>query len=248
MRNEEWIRNLKERKPLEIDQAKALIGFYFQELYGRTPHGGINRNKPYEVFSGNMAPPERQIGASELNFLMLKVEERKVSNNGIRLNNVLYWNDEMAKHVGKKVYLRYDIMDMRSILVYDVGEKLICQATARRLTHPFVKLAVDRELAEKDLRRQLTHQRKLEADVKRKSAILRKQVDDAVSELPFPNITLDQTAFNESPLLSHQETPRPFEQIENLAHKHAGMTESNAEADDELVLKKLDKLFENIGL
>ncbi|MCD4828973.1 MAG: hypothetical protein K8R90_06040 [Candidatus Cloacimonetes bacterium] len=84
MRNEEWIRNLKERKPLQIDQAKALIGFYFQELYGRTPHGGIDRNKPYEVFSDNMAPPERQIDASELNFLMLKVDERKVSNNGIR--------------------------------------------------------------------------------------------------------------------------------------------------------------------
>jgi len=236
----------QEARGLDIDQAKALIGFYFQELYGRTPHGGLHNQKPFELFKANPAPEERQIDASELNFLMLKAEHRKVGNNGIRLNNALYWHDEMVRHVGKRLRIRYDIMDMRSILLFDETDRFICQAALRKLTHPFVQIAGDEALAEKDLKRQLAHQRKLESDVKTKSAILRKQVDEAVSSLPLPQLPAASGSFNNQPLLEQGETPSPHEDAVEVTYHPDASTVEPAEQDDPL--KKLDSLFENLGL
>jgi len=246
-RNEEWVRKLKKREALDIEQAKALIGFYFQELYGRTPHGGLHNQKPYELFKANPAPEDRRIDASELNFLMLKADSRKVGNNGIRLNNALYWHDEMVRHVGKRLRIRYDIMDMRSILLFDENERFICQAALRKLTHPFVQLAADEAVAEKDLKRQLAHQRKLESDVKTKSAILRKQVDEVVASMPLPQLPVVSGSFNNLPLLVQGETPSVHDEVAELVALHPDTADREpAEQDDPL--KKLDSLFENLGL
>ncbi|MCD4650940.1 MAG: Mu transposase C-terminal domain-containing protein [Candidatus Cloacimonetes bacterium] len=181
-------------------------------------------------------------------FLMLKVETRTIKANGVRLANIIYYHDLLVNHVGEKVLLRYDLMDMRSILVYDMNDKLICQALARKSTHPFVKLATDKPMASKVLKKQLAYQRKMESDVKKKSAILRKQIDEAVSELPLPVIALEQSAFNKAPMIAHQETEIPFNEIEQLAIQTAEIVVPKTENEDEIIMKKLDKLFENIGL
>ncbi|MCD4819854.1 MAG: Mu transposase C-terminal domain-containing protein [Candidatus Cloacimonetes bacterium] len=221
MRNEKWIRSLKKREPLTIDHAKQLMSVYFQEFYGKTPHGGLAGKTPLEVFQKSDVPEDRKIESSELNFMMLKVEERTVKANGVQLANILYYHDHLMAHVGKKVYLRYDLMDLRSILVYDKSEKLICQALARKSTHPFVKLAGDKPLARKQWKKQLAYQRKLEKDVKEKSAILRKQVDDAVSEFEIPLLNLKKSAFNETSMLIHKATIDENIDLEKLAETTA---------------------------
>ncbi|MCD4650244.1 MAG: Mu transposase C-terminal domain-containing protein [Candidatus Cloacimonetes bacterium] len=253
MRNEKWIRSLKKREPLTIEHAKQLISVYFQEFYGRTPHGGLAGKTPLDVFRKAEVPEDRAIKSAELNFMMLKVEERVVKPNGILLANILYYHDYLMNHVGKKVYLRYDLMDMRSILVYDQNEKQICQALARKSTHPFVKLADNKPIARKQWQKQLAHQKRLEKEVKEKSAILQKQVQEAISEFEMPLINVQQSAFNESELITHQATIDTNIEIDKLAERTAhNISEAppvpllkNAE---EQGLENLDKILKRIGI
>jgi putative transposase len=247
MRNEKWIRNLKERNPLTIDEAKCLMAFYFQELYGKTPHGGLKGKNPYDLFINAQLPENQIIEPSRLNFLMLKIKQRTVSNNGIRMNNVLYWDDSLVRYVGKKVMLRYDIMDMRSILVYDEKDNLICQAEMRRLTHPFIDLAPDKELAEKELKQRLKHQRRLEKEVKEKSNQIRLQVEEAVSALPLPNFSLKDGAFNDSRMLEHKTKEEDDFDLDKLLTSQP-IIKPKEKTSEELGLEKLDEMLKKIGI
>ncbi len=278
MRNEKWIRGLKERKPLELEQAKAMMTIYFQELYGKTPHRGLNNKKPYDVFRSFKAPQERKISVSELNFMMLKSDSRNVRANGIQMANVLYYNDKLIGMVGQKVKLRYDLMDMRSILVYDLKGKFVCQALARETTHPFIKLDKNRATSEKQLKKQIEHQRRLEKDIKHKSNIIRKQIDEVVGEFHLPQAVIDDSNFNNTPMLEVNETKneqveldemlvkvdeklreedkktkddiQPFDSAQgpNINAGTEALRSQSPEDEDAEALAMLEKLLENTGL
>jgi len=251
MRNEEWIRSLRKREPLTLDQAKQLMAVYFQEFYGKTPHGGLAGKAPLEVFQKNPAPEDRRIDITELNFMMLKVEQRTVKANGVQLANILFYHDYLMNYVGKKVYLRYDLMDMRSILVYDENEKLICQAMARKSTHPFVKLAKDKPMARKVWKKQLQHQRKLEKTLQESSAEIRKQVEDATSEYMLPHIEMTKSIFNDSGLLTHKPTTNPNSELDQMAERTASNlmnAKPITKTSEEEGLENLDKMLKKIGI
>ncbi len=242
MRNEKWINNLRERKPLTIDQAKYMMAVYFQEMYGMTPHTGLNGQKPYEVFRSFKAPKSRQISLAELNFMMLKNESRNVRNNGVQFGNVLYYHDNLIGMLGSKINIRYDIMDMRSILIYDQKDRFVCQAYARTTTHPFVKLAEDKATSEKQLKKQLGYQKRLEKDIKTKSNIIRKQVDERVAEFKMPELSTTKSSFNDTGFIGHDASPVP--------HLQSGMNNDqvpNTKEEDE-ALEKLRKIFKKTGL
>ncbi len=228
MRNEKWIQKLRERKPLEIDEAKQLISLYCTEMYGKTEHSGLNNRKPLELFESFIPEESRKIDANKLNFLMLKIQNRIVSKEGIRLNNALFWHEKLVSYVGQPVILRYDIMDMRSVLVYTEKEYLLCQAVLRTTTHPFIKLAEDKELAEKDLRNQIKTHKRLEKEVKEKSALIRKQVDEACSEIVFPVSDIQKSVFNNTPMLEQTKSVSANQGFEELS---AGLEKQHISAD-----------------
>ncbi|KQC06162.1 MAG: hypothetical protein APR54_07645 [Candidatus Cloacimonas sp. SDB] len=246
MRNEKWIKSLRRREPLSLDQAKQLMSVYIQDYYGKTPHGGLAGKTPLEVFQAAKVPADRKIESSELNFMLLKIEQRTVNANGIQLANIIFYNDHLMQFVGKKVYLRYDLMDMRSILVYDEDEKLICQAFARKSSHPFVELAKDKPMVRRQWQKQLAHQRKLEKTLKESSAAIRKQVDDATSEFMIPHIKMNKKIFNNTPLIQHNVPADPDVNIENLSHEPKIVPQRLSE--EEQGIKALDKLFNKIGI
>ncbi len=253
MRNEKWIKKLRERQPLTVEQAKYMMAVYFQEMYGMTPHAGLNGQKPYEVFKSFKAPRKRQISLSELNFMMLKNESRNIRNNGIQFGNVLYYHDNLIGMLGSKVNIRYDIMDMRSILIYDQKDRFVCQAYARTTTHPFVKLAEDKATSEKQLKKQLAYQHRLEKDIKAKSNIIRKQVDERVAEFKMPELSTKKSSFNDSGFIEAPKSPEgDFEKkrIETTPSVEYTATppQRGMKSDEEEALEKLNKLFKNTGL
>ena len=136
---------------------------------------------------------------------------------------------------------------MRSILVYDEHEKLICQALARKSTHPFVKLAKDKPMARKTWKKQLAHQRKLEKTLQESSAAIRKQVEEATSEFILPHIEMENSIFNNTPLLKHAASEREEAAIENLSHEPLIVSEKQL-SEEEQGMKALDKLFDKIGI
>jgi len=247
MRNEKWIKSLRKREPLTLEKAKGLMATYIQEFYGKTPHGGLAGKTPLEVFRKGAVPEDRKIEMSELNFMMLKVEERSVRSNGIQLANIIFYSDELMEYVGKKVILRYDLMDMRSILVYDQDHKLICQAMARKSTHPFVKLAKDKPMARKQWQKQLAHQRRLEKNLQDSSAAIRLQVEEATSEFMIPHLKLDSSLFNNTPLLNHDIPADQSFGIEKLSHSPTPIPEPLL-SEEEQGIRELDKFFDKIGI
>lgn len=247
MRNEKWIKSLRKREPLTLEEAKQLMAVYFQEFYGKTPHGGLAGKTPLEVYRNSPAPEDRRIENSELNFMMLKVEERSVRANGIQLANIIFYNDELMRYVGKKVFLRYDLMDLRSILVYDENQKLICQAFARKSTHPFVKLAKDKPMAKKQWQKQLAHQRRLEKNLEESSNAIRKQVDEATSEFMIPHLNLEKSIFNNTPMLNHSLPADRSTSVEKLSHSPIPITKPIL-SEEEQGIRELDKLFDKIGI
>ena len=251
MRNEDWIRSLRKREPLTLTQAKQLMAVYLQEFYGKTPHGGLAGKTPLDVFKKDPVPEDRRIEPCELNFMMLKVDQRTVKANGVQLANILFYHDYLMNYVGKKVYLRYDLMDLRSILVYDENEKLICQAMARKSTHPFVKLAEDKPLARKTWKKQLAHQRKLEKTLQESSAEIRKQVEEATSEFVLPHIEISKSMFNDTSLLTHEPTVNPSSELDQIAERTAGnltSAEPIIKTTEEEGLENLDKMLKKIGI
>jgi putative transposase len=253
MRNEKWIKKLKKREPVTIDETKAMMSYYFQEMYGKTPHGGLAGKKPLDVFNAGQVPEDRKIEASELNFMMLKVDERKVRANGVQLFSIVYYHDYLVKYVGQVVSLKYDLLDMRSVLVYNKKGKLICQAFARKSVHPFVKLVEDEPIVKKQWLKQLAYQRQLEKDVKDKSAILQKQVQEAISDFELPIIETTKGAFNESNLLEHKTTQDPSVDLDKMAEKTAHLISQSKQEPplktiEERGLENLDKMLKQIGI
>ena len=253
MRNEKWIKKLKKREPVTVEEAKNMMSVYFQEMYGKTPHGGLAGLTPLEVFRAEEVPEDRTIEASELNFMMLEIEERKVRANGVQLSSIVYYHDYLMNYVGQKVSLRYDLMDMRSVLVYDKDGKLICQALARKSTHPFVKLAENEPIAKKRWLKQLAHQRRLEKDVKEKSAELQKQVQEAISEFELPILNITNSAFNDTSMLAHKATIDESIDIDKMAEHTAHIISkaphgSPDKTIQEQGLENLDKMLKRIGI
>jgi putative transposase len=151
MRNEKWAKKLFEGKPPTIEETMQLITYYVRYCYGEAPHSALKQRTPYQVFSNAVVDPDRQIAAKDLNYLMLAMERKSIRSEGIRLNHMLYWHEELIHHVGQPCVIRFDFKDARWILVYTIEDKFICQAELRRAQHPFIKLDMDNPIAYKEL-------------------------------------------------------------------------------------------------
>ena len=241
-RNEKWVRNIFAGKPLTIPQAKAMIGLYIEKMYGLTPHGGLNGAKPAEVFHSAIVPDDQKIDPAKLNFLMLSATDRVVQASGVRFSNIHFWNDELIQHIGDRVTIRYDLMDMRSVLIYDAKNRFICQAEARRHQHPFIHLAKDKPQAQKALQKELHGIRRLEKNVQESSEAILLKVNEAVGQIQQPMTEEIGEIFADQPLI---EQPEPTLTIDDIV-KASAETETIQEErksgeDDELNFEELMK-------
>ncbi|MDD4486994.1 MAG: Mu transposase C-terminal domain-containing protein [Proteiniphilum sp.] len=135
MRNEKWARKMYDATPPTIEEAMQMIGFFIRKMYGEAPHSGLKGKSPWSVFSANPVPEEQKIKADKLNFMMMSAVRKTLRNNGIMLNKLMYWDTELIGHIGKELLIRYDLSDLRWILVYDMQDNFICQAEVRRSHH-----------------------------------------------------------------------------------------------------------------
>ncbi len=245
MRNEKWMKKLFAGKPITVEQAKSMITLYIEQMYGMTPHGGLNGARPHEVFRSAVVPPEQSIEPSELNFLMLAVANRKVQASGIRFNNVLYWDEALINHVGDKVTLRHDLMDTRSVLVYDSRNRYICQASARRHQHPFVHLAKDKATSQKQLAKELANIRRLERNVKESSEQILLKVNDAVASIQLPEPDVTGELFSDRPIIDQPQRQLTVDDIvRNSAEDSEIQPQSNeTNKDDDMSFAELMKVI-----
>lgn len=157
-RDEKFIRRTFRRRALTVDEFKAFVEYWAINIYGQGEHPDNPGKTRLEVFHEGSArvAAERRISPEDLNWMLLAIERKRVTNQGITINKATYWHEALVQYVGRDLIVRTDYWDVRSILVYDERDAFICQAPLRRLQDPLVKLrdddtsrrALDRELAE----------------------------------------------------------------------------------------------------
>ena len=224
-RNETFARKIRNHQPVEYTEALQMVNYYVHEVYGTNPHSGIAKKRPIDVLNSFRADASRRIDREQLHFLMLKSEQRTITKEGIRLNNILYHHDKLINRVTQPVIVRYDLCDVRSIMVYDAKDRPLCPAIARESVHPFVKLAKDRPTSENELKKQIEKQRKTLKIIKDATKSEIKKVNHGVDEL-LSSVTMneklpenhnpDQSIFSDIPLLEQHIAPPPNPDYDNM--------------------------------
>ncbi|MDD3410298.1 MAG: transposase family protein [Eubacteriales bacterium] len=96
--------------------------------YANRPHSGYGGRKPIDLY--NTLPRARDYvpGWSTLALAMNEMTERKVSTQGIRFANQLYWSPKLMHMSRESVIIRYDRDDLSSITVCTLKGNYICMA------------------------------------------------------------------------------------------------------------------------
>ena len=209
MRNEKWAKKLYESHPPTIEETMQMIAYYIRHIYGEHPHSGLHGRTPWQVFSSSTLPESRIVEPGKLNNMLLSAERKRIRNNGIRLDNLLYWNVELMNHIGKDVIIRYDLGEARWILVYDTHDRYLCQAELRRTQHPMVQLADDEATSFKELKKEYSEIKKLQRRTEQRTKMVVRQAQIAVDRLvpPLRSRLLEANPiFKQPPMI---EAPKP---------------------------------------
>ncbi len=203
MRNEKWARSLFESKPPTLNEAMQMIDFYIRYMYGEAPHSGLDGKSPWEVFSQAPLPEDRKVIPSELNFMMLAMEKKKIRSEGIRFNKLKYWDIALVDYVGKDVVIRYDYADARWILVYDLQDRFICQAELRRAQHPFIHLDKTNPIPHSNLNKEHKQILKLRRTTEQRAKFTIKQTQAVVDQFlkPLTSIPEQSAIFIQPPMI-----------------------------------------------
>ncbi len=203
MRNEKWARSLFESKPPTLNEAMQMIAFYIRYMYGEAPHSGLDGKSPWEVFSQAPLPEDRKVIPSELNFMMLSMEKKKIRSEGIRFNKLQYWDIALVDYVGKDVVIRYDYADARWILVYDLQDRFICQAELRQAQHPFIHLDKTNPIPHSNLNKEHKQILKLRRTTEQRARFTVKQTQAVVDQFlkPLTSIPDQNTIFIQPPMI-----------------------------------------------
>lgn len=116
-----------------LEEAHNAIAMWFDKyvhrVHSKSSHiAGLSPAQVMEFGPG--------VDPSALRELMMVTKPSKIQSNGVYIQGEWYYDQALY---GKKhdVFLRYDMQNRESVLVYDaVTEKLICEAFKRRKVHP----------------------------------------------------------------------------------------------------------------
>jgi putative transposase len=110
-----------------IHKLASFIDFFNGEW--RSEGEGMDGRTPDEVFAAE-AVPMRSVSPEILAMAFSRAEGRKVGRDGVRLDGVLYWADELLAYKGCDVVARRQMAESEEILVSNIKGKLICRARA----------------------------------------------------------------------------------------------------------------------
>jgi putative transposase len=178
MRNEKLHRRFFDGVYPTLQSMAANLVEFFREYSLREHQGGFYKgHTPAEIFNESLPRvkslpdfEERIIEPRELDYLMMSEESRMVGRNGVRLFGKYYFNEALLS-IKDKVTVRYDFTDLSRVLVFDVRNNFICEATdeINKLHHPMARLlGTEEEINE--LSNSLKIKGRIEKSAKREAA------------------------------------------------------------------------------
>lgn len=223
MRNEKWAKKMYEANPPTLEEAMQMIGFFIRKMYGESPHSGLKGKTPWSVYNSVKPPDEQRMEAKRLNFLMMSEKRKTLRNNGIVLNKLMYWDTALMEHIGKEVLIRYDMADLRWIVVYDMQDNYICQAEVRRSQDPFVHLDKSNPISQAELNKECKEIKRYHKQIERRTKLTVRHSSDVVENQLRPllmttaNPTFIQPPMLEAPKPGHEQEMARLEQM--VIHK-----------------------------
>jgi putative transposase len=216
MRNEKWAQKLYKAEPPTLEEAMQMIGFFIRYIYGEDPHSGLGGKTPWSVFKAAEVPENQKVEPKRLNYLMMATVRKTLRNNGIILNMMQYWSTELIDHMGKEVLIRYDMADLRWILVYDLQDNYICQAEVRRAQDPFVHLDKSNPISQSELNKEYREIKRYHKQIERRTKLTVRKSSDVVEKLVRPLLmSTSNPTFIQPPMLEALQ-PGPEQEIARL--------------------------------
>jgi len=142
----------------------------FVDWYNAEWHGegaGMDGRTPDETFAAESVPM-RPVSPEILAMAFSRAERRTVGRDGVRLDGVRYWSDELLAYKGVDVLVRRLIQDPDEVIVSDHKGKRLCKAQARYFLETGNLEADNRRLA----------------TTKRKALIMVRDAQDAITAPP----------------------------------------------------------------
>ena len=122
--------------PSLIDSHRAIAAWF--DVYAARPQGPNSHMAglcPQELFDAGRGPG---VDPDALRILMMKKEERKIYGRGVKVYDKGDWYYHPALYGrNHKVYVRYDLQERDSVLIYDQrNDEFICEAARADKVHP----------------------------------------------------------------------------------------------------------------
>ena len=126
--------------PTLIDSHRAIAAWF--DIYAareQGPNSHLAGIRPQDVFDAGRGPG---VDPEALRILMMKKEERHIYGRGVKVYDNGEWYYHPALYGRKhKVYVRYDLQERDSVLIYDQRtDEFICEASRVAKVHPAARI------------------------------------------------------------------------------------------------------------
>lgn len=119
-------------KGITIETAHKIIAAWFDEYAQRSQRGHLKGRTPFEVFEKGRGPG---VDPKDLCELMMTYEIKKIGRNGVRFQGKNFYDQALY---GRRhpVVIKYDLLNLNSILIYEKNGEFICEAFQTPKVHP----------------------------------------------------------------------------------------------------------------
>lgn len=163
-RPENFAKTLK--KLVENNQLMTLDNLrdWFVEVlheYHNTPHAGYNGEKPIDLYNRLEKARHDKPGWAVLGLAKMEAEYRKVTTQGIRFDNELYFHPELRHYVNEQVKIKFN-RGRKDVLIVMKDGKYICAAPIKETLK---MVGEDNERIAEHIALQKTQQREVKAEI-----------------------------------------------------------------------------------
>ena len=126
----EDLKNMDIMDVITLEDFIALHNQYIYEIYNESPHSGDGMfgKSPNQVYCETLSSI-RTASKEALFFALMRVKgSRTVQRNGITFGKAHYYNDKCIKHLGKKVYARYNPGAPDILYIFDADKNYLFDA------------------------------------------------------------------------------------------------------------------------
>lgn len=123
-------------RSLSMEETYHVVASWFDEYAVQPKRGQLKGKTPLQVFEQGRGPG---VDSLELRILMMEEKVKTIRKNGIRLFNTDYYHPALYGRA-HSAYIKYDLQNPSSILVYDDNGSFLCEASPKQAVHPAARI------------------------------------------------------------------------------------------------------------